>query len=228
MSRIEKRLTLVPIFFFKTNICPDPVPKEMESCEISSQLKKISFLIGNEMRWDRIYQSHSHPVYASEIKKYFTLVPKFFYGTKIRLNSVPNGMRSYRIPSRPKWRIPSNQEKLSSLLATPNIGSIHSQHRFEGRQPRDSSESKPSSSSSPSSHFTITGSSQTIALLQPSRLPPVLLLVPIIDGSVITTFRQVQYLWSRIRLCLVSETSSFQLIVALFEQLILVCYILKL
>ena len=105
---MKKRLTLVFIYFFRIKICPDPVSKDMEFCGILSQLEKFSFLVGNEMRWDKIYQSHSRPVYASEIKKYLTPVLKFFYETKIYLNLVPNGMRSYKILS--------YQEKLPSLV----------------------------------------------------------------------------------------------------------------
>lgn len=46
----------------------------MRSCGILSQLKKLLFLVGNEMKWDEIYQSHSRSVYTNGIKKYLTPV----------------------------------------------------------------------------------------------------------------------------------------------------------
>ena len=83
--------------FFGTKIYPHSVPKDMGLYEISSQLEKFTFLVGNQTGWDEIYQSHFRPVYASEIKKSLISVPKFFYGTKIYPNSVLNGMRSRKI-----------------------------------------------------------------------------------------------------------------------------------
>ena len=94
--------------FFGTKICPNPIPKEMGSCGIPSQLEIFPFLIGNETGWDGICQSHSRPAYVIGIKKCLNPVPKFFYGTKIYLNLVPNGMESRRIPS--------HREKLPSLV----------------------------------------------------------------------------------------------------------------
>ncbi|ESR64924.1 hypothetical protein CICLE_v10010041mg [Citrus x clementina] len=80
----------------------------MGSCKIPSQLKKFLFLVSNETECDEIYQSHSHPVYANEIKKNVSLAfLNFFYKTKICLNPFLNGTGSRRIPSH--W------EKLSSL-----------------------------------------------------------------------------------------------------------------
>ena len=81
-----------PYIFFGTKICLNPFPKEIGSCGIPSQLEKFSFLIGNETRWDGICQSHSRPAYVIGIKKCLNPVPKFFYGTKICLNHVPNEM----------------------------------------------------------------------------------------------------------------------------------------
>ena len=40
--------------FFGTKIYPDSVPQDMGSCEITSQLEKFSFLVGNQTGWDRI------------------------------------------------------------------------------------------------------------------------------------------------------------------------------
>ena len=98
-----------PYIFFRTKICSNPLPKEMRSCGIPSQLKNFPFLISNEAGWDGICQSHFRPAYVIGIKKCLTPVPKFFYGTKICPNPVLNGMRSRRIPS--------HREKLSSLVA---------------------------------------------------------------------------------------------------------------
>ena len=95
----EKTSQSRPYIFFGTKICPNPVPKEMGSCGIPSQLKKISFLIDNETEWDEICQSHSRPTYVIGIKKCSTPIPKFFYGTKICSNPVPNGMGIRKIPS---------------------------------------------------------------------------------------------------------------------------------
>ena len=96
-NRMKKRLNLVLIFFL-----------EQKYVIISSQLKNFSFLIGNETGWNEICQSHSHPTYVIGIKKYLTLVSKFFYGIKIYFNPVPNGMGSRKIIS--------HQKKLSSLI----------------------------------------------------------------------------------------------------------------
>ncbi|KAK9203688.1 hypothetical protein WN943_013944 [Citrus x changshan-huyou] len=66
----------------------------------------------------------------------------------------------------------NNLRNLSASLpshALATSSSIHSGHQFEGRRPRDSGEIKPSSSPSPSSHFTITGSSRKISPSQPSH-----------------------------------------------------------
>ena len=95
--------------FFWTKIYLNPVPKEMGSSGIPSQLKKFSFLIGNETGWDEICQSHSRPTYVIGIKC-STPIPKFFYETKICLNLVPNEMRSRKIPF--------HREKLPSLDST--------------------------------------------------------------------------------------------------------------
>ena len=65
-------------------------PIFMRGGGIPSQLEKFTFLVGNETGWDRIYQSHSRPVYASGIKKCPTPVPKFFYGQKY--TSIPSQM----------------------------------------------------------------------------------------------------------------------------------------
>ena len=87
----------------------DPIPKEMGSCGIPSQLEKFPFLIGNETGWEGICQSHSRHAYAIGIKKKcLTPIPKFFYRTKICFNPILKGMGSRRISS--------HQKKLSSLL----------------------------------------------------------------------------------------------------------------
>ena len=102
----EKTSQSRPYIFFEKKICSNPVSKEMGSCGIPSQLEKFSFLIGNETGWDEICQSHSCPAYVIGIKKYLTPVLKFFYGTKIYFNPVPNGIESRRIPSHLK-KLPS-------------------------------------------------------------------------------------------------------------------------
>ena len=78
----EKTSQSRPYIFFGTKICPNPVPKEMRFCRISSQLVKFSFLIGNETGWNEICQSHSRPAYVIGIKKCFNPVPNFFMGQK--------------------------------------------------------------------------------------------------------------------------------------------------
>ena len=76
--------------FFETKICPNPVPKEMGSCGIPSQLENFSFLIDNETGWDGICQSHSRPAYVIGIKKCLNPVPNFFMGQKYV--SIPSQM----------------------------------------------------------------------------------------------------------------------------------------
>ena len=86
----EKTSQSRPYIFFGTKICLNPVPKEMGSCGIPSQLEKFTFLISNETRWDEIYQSHSRPAYIIGIKKYPNPVPNFLWDKNMS-------------QSRPKW-----------------------------------------------------------------------------------------------------------------------------